>query len=110
MCFLDRTSTMQQSIYLLLSAGVERNHDQVLLGVFMACDSIMSPDGWMDGMPNSGFVTWMNPSVGENTAMSRQDYLDMREASFPQYTKSRVLGSAPDKTVHRNPYNVSLAK
>jgi hypothetical protein len=108
MCFLDRTSPLQEKIFLLLSTAVEKRHDQVLLGVFMACDGIMSPEDWLNGMPDAGFVTWLNPSIGETTPMNRQDYLDMREASFPQYAKSRALGLALDKAVHRNAYNVSL--
>ena len=41
--------------------------------------------------------------------MSRADYLDMREASFPKYAKGRDIGSKPDKAVHRNEKDVSLA-
>ena len=109
MCFLDRTSPVQQGVYLTLSSLVERHGDQVLLGVFMQCDNITSPQSWQDGMPNVGFITWMNPAIGETSTMSRADYLDMREASFPKYAKGRDIGSKPDKAVHRNEKDVSLA-
>ena len=109
MCFLDRTVPMQEGIYLLLSSLTERRGDQVLLGVFMQCDNITSPSGWLNGMPDAGFVTWMNPSIGETSTMSRADYLDMREASFPKYAKGRDIGAKPDKAVHRNENAVALA-
>ena len=109
MCFIDRTASLtQEKIYNLLSAMAEKRRDQVLLAVFMNCTGISSPDDWSDGMPDAGFITWLNPSIGETTPMNRQDYLDMREASFPQYAKTREAGLTPDKAVHRNADNVSL--
>jgi hypothetical protein len=86
----------------------ERNRDQVMLGAFMACNQVNDPDVWNDGLPGFGYVTWMNPAIGVRTPMSRQDYLDMREAYFPQYVKSRAAVLTPEKKVHRNSDNVSL--
>ena len=109
MCFVDRTaSPMQEKIYIKVSALAEKLRDQVLMAVFMNCNGFTSPDDWTNGMPDAGFFTWMNPAIGPVTTMSRQDYLDMREVSFPQYVKNRETDSRLDKAVHRNGDNVSL--
>jgi hypothetical protein len=108
MCFLDATDPRQAGSLAALAAMAERNGDQILLGAFMACNQVNDPDAWNDGLPGFGTVTWLNPAIGEKTAMSRQDYLDMRESYFPQYAKGRAPGLTADKKVHRNGDNVSL--
>lgn len=106
MCFLDRTAAAQNSVYLMLSGAVEKNRDEMVLAVFMPCDNVSAMDT-PDGQTDLGFIAW-NAQTGDSTRLNRQDYLDMREASFPQYARSRDLGSRPDKTVHRTPYDVAL--
>jgi hypothetical protein len=108
MCFLDQTDPRQAMSYAVLASMAERNNDQVLLGAFMACDAVNDPGVWNEGLPGFGLVTWLNPSIGPRTAMSRQDYLDMRESYFMQYVKARAVTLTPDKKVHRNGDNVSL--
>jgi hypothetical protein len=107
MCFLDRTAVAQNSVYLMLSGAVEKNQDEMVLAVFMPCDNVSALDT-PDGQTDLGFIAW-NAQAGDSTRLNRQDYLDMREASFPQYAKSRNLGTASDKAVHRTPYDVALA-
>jgi len=107
MCFLDRTAVAQNSVYLMLSGAVEKNQDEMVLAVFMPCDNVSAMDT-PDGQTDLGFIAW-NAQTGDSTRLNRQDYLDMREASFPAYARSRNLGSAVDKAVHRTPYDVALA-
>jgi hypothetical protein len=109
MCFIDRSSALQQGIYATLASSIERLGDQYLLGIFMQCDNVTGPDGWQEGLPATGFITWLNPFIGATTPLGLPDYLDMREATFMQYAKGRDLGTKSDKKVHRNAYNVSLA-
>jgi hypothetical protein len=109
MCFVDRTSPIQEATYDVLSGIVERNGDQSVLGVFMGCDQVGDSSAWENGMPTFGFVTWLNPFIGRTIKMSRGDYLDMREAFFHDYAKMKAgFAMAADGKVHRNADNVSL--
>lgn len=108
MCFLDRTAAAQNSVYSMLSSAVERNNDEMVLAVFMPCSNVSvldTPDG--SGV-DIGFIAW-NAQTGDHTRLNRQDYLDMREASFPSYTKTRGLGTTLDRKVHRTHNDVALA-
>jgi hypothetical protein len=111
MCFLDKTSYLQALLYENFSAEIEKKGGQVLLAVFMDCNDMANGRGWSDPdglLPNVGLVTWMNPSIGDLTSMSRQDYLDMREASFLQYAQGSAGDLLLDKTVRRTENGVSV--
>ncbi len=108
MCFIDRTIPVQETAYNMMASEAERNDDQVMLAAFMACSGLNDPDSWSNGLPDSGYITWLNPAVGRTTPMSRQDYLDMREAHFKHYAENRALSLTPDKKLHRTADNVSL--
>jgi hypothetical protein len=91
MCFLDRTNFYEAAIFAGFRRVVERNDDQVLLAVFADCNDLASmkgSSGTHDIPLNAGIISWMNPSVGETTELSREEYLDMREASFRQYVEN----------------------
>ena len=57
---------------------------QVELATFIDCGRYEGDD---EMPPVTGTISWMNPAIGETTAMSRPEYLDMREPSFRQYTE-----------------------
>lgn len=110
MCFLDPSTSAQQSaIYSIISGFSERRGDQVMIAAFTSCDDLGNLQAWQEGVPTAGAITWLNPSVGETTSMTRQDYLDMREASFPEYARTTSFVGIPDKQVHRTKDSVSLA-
>ncbi|MFH1157434.1 MAG: hypothetical protein V1721_00895 [Pseudomonadota bacterium] len=113
MCFLDQTSSSEGLIHKTFSDLIQKKGDQVLLAVFADCNSLANYGGTVglsEILFNTGVVTWMNPSIGESTPMSRQDYLDMREASFRQYAENGAggLGIRLDENTHRTESNVSL--
>lgn len=108
MCFLDPGSRLQGMIYDSLRAGVEGDGQQIMLGAFMDCGNISSPDAWTEGMPDTGVIAWLNPAVGETTPMSRADYLDMREATFLSHARTLAGGMTVDKKLHRTENNVAV--
>ena len=113
MCFLDQTSYSEGLIHKTFSDLIQKKGDQALLAVFADCNSLANYGGTVDISEilfNTGVVTWMNPSIGETTAMSRQDYLDMREVSFRQYAEDGAgdLGILLEENTHRTESNVSL--
>lgn len=111
MCFLDRTSRDEGRLYTVFSEMVRRKGGQQLLAVFMPCNDTVNAQSLSmseSGLPGVGMVTWMNPSIGDATALSRQDYLDMREASFLQYVENNADGMTVDKAVRRTADGVSL--
>lgn len=113
MCFLDQTSRSEGLIHKTFSDLIQKKGEQVLLAVFADCNSLANYGGTVSTSEilfNTGIVTWMNPSIGETTSMSRHDYLDMREASFRQYAENGAggLGIILDENTHRTESNVSL--
>ncbi len=111
MCFLDQATYAEDMLFQAFAGEVRQKSGQFLLAVFMDCNDLANSTGWdsPDGtLPNVGLVTWMNPAIGETTPLNRQDYLDMREASFLQYAANSADGLVPDKTVHRSENSVSL--
>lgn len=114
MCFLDQTSHAEGTLYKTFAGVVDRVGGQVLLAVFAGCDALANlgykPGPGDDNTPplNTGTVTWMNPSIGATTTLTRPDYLDMREASFLQYAGNAAAGLFLDENVHRTENNVSL--
>ena len=100
-------------IHQTFSNLIQKKGDQVLLAVFADCNNLANYGGTVslsEILFNTGVVTWLNPSIGESTPMSRQDYLDMREASFRQYAEKGAggLGILLDEHTHRTESNVSL--
>ena len=113
MCFLDQTSKKEGLIHQTFSNLIQKTGEQVLLAVFADCNSLANYGGKVslsEILFNTGVVTWLNPSIGESTSMSRHDYLDMREASFRQYAEKGAggLGIQLDEHTHRTESNVSL--
>ena len=113
MCFLDQTSKKEGLIHQTFSNLIQKTGEQVLLAVFADCNSLANYGGTVslsEILFNTGVITWLNPSIGESTSMSRQDYLDMREASFRQYAEKGAvgLGIRLDDNMHRTGSNVSL--
>ena len=113
MCFLDQTSKKEGLIHQTFSNLIQKTGEQVLLAVFADCNSLANYGGTVslsEILFNTGVITWLNPSIGESTSMSRQDYLDMREASFRQYAEKGAggLGILLDEHTHRTESNVSL--
>jgi len=113
MCFLDQTSYSEGLIHKTFSDLIQKKGDQVLLAVFADCNDLANYGGTIDISEilfNTGVITWMNPSIGESTTMSRQDYLDMREVSFRQYAEDGAdgLGILLEENTHRTESNVSL--
>jgi hypothetical protein len=109
MCFIDPTgSALQRSLYATLGAPVAQDRGQQLLAVFIDCANISDPSTWIDGAPAYGFISWLNPSVGATVNMSRQDYLDMREASLAEYAAARAGTFTPAVVPHRTAHNASI--
>lgn len=111
MCFIDQSSARENTLYRDVAEMVTKKSDQVLLAIFSACDSLANlGNSFVVKNPtlNVGTVSWLNPSIGERTGLSRQDYLDMREASFHQYVGNSANGLHLDTAVHRTDKNVSL--
>lgn len=114
MCFMDQTTPFESAMYKAFRSVVQKKNNQVLLAVFSACDNIASLDGKMNtrNIPlNSGIITWMNPSIGDTTALEKTEYLDMRESSLIPYIKGSALfrpGFFIDSAPHRTEHNVSI--
>lgn len=103
MCFLDGTKTSQKKLYHDYQSLVKKEGGQTMLAVFMSCDAISDagislPEGVL---PGAVVISWLNPMIGEETDLSRQDYLDMREASFVQYMGDHAGGLAAEAAARR---------
>ncbi len=100
MCFVDKTMAAQNQDWINMKDFAEQNNDQVLLAGFMDCGQIDGVASWGEKTPDYGIVTWLDPAIGATTKMSREDYLDMREASFRNYAQTRFPGLKAEN-VHR---------
>ncbi len=107
MCFVDPTMAAQAENWQNMKGFAEQNNDQVLLAGFMDCGQIDGVVSWKEGMPNYGIVTWLDPAIGAKTKMSREHYLDMREASFRNYAQTRFPGLKAEN-VHRTANDVAV--
>lgn len=80
MCFLDSTAGSQAKLLKFLREEEARKHKRQLMAVFADCMQIA---GFTGSMPrDAGMIFWMNPAVGETTALPTGDYLDMRESGL----------------------------
>lgn len=113
MCFLDATDPTEAGALNLLREELKEHSKQTLVAAFADCMQIaaIGKGSTENDLGDIGLVTWLNDK-GEKAPLDAQSYLDLREATMPNFTRAGLAGylrPVLDDKVRRDENGVSLA-
>jgi hypothetical protein len=94
LCFLDESNEQQAKAFHAIKSVMESDGKGTVMAIFSDCFRLESlgQSSTSGGPSDIGAVIWMNPMIGEKTALGRSDYLAFREKDFGAHIQSQLTG------------------